>query len=209
MRAVLLGVLFLFGGQAWSHPVSYKGAVSLMSYNTSQMNELLLNYSLNHRVAVGGMYLQADKSELYLARANSLVKRWNNEDSQGNFYVSAGAGAEKYNSDVYGVRMLEVAADWESRKYYTTFEHLYLSRDNRSNPLWSQRDDHRTKVRLGFAPFLADYTDLNIWFITEFSKQNDKPIGTTQLLRFYIRNVLWEIGSDFGGGYTFNFMIHI
>lgn len=209
MRLFAAAVFLLMGSLAFSHPVSYKGAVSLMSYNSSQMNEVLLNYSFNHRLAVGMMYVKADESEIYLPRVNYLAKRWNNEDSQGNFYISGGAGAEKYNSNVYGVRMAEVVLDWESRKYYTSLEHLYFSRDNKNHLTWTERDDHRTKLRLGFAPFLADYNDLNIWFITQFSKQNNQTPLTTQFLRFYIKNVLWEIGADLNGGYAFNFMIHL
>ena len=84
-----------------------------------------------------------------------------------------------------------------------------MFRDNKDNSLWSQQDDNHTKLRLGFAPFLADYSDLNVWFVTQFTKHNDETTETTQYMRFYMKNVLWEVGADFNGGFSFNFMIHI
>lgn len=195
--------------RAYSHPVSFKDAFSIMSYNNSEMNEILLTYSLSSKFALGTTYINEKQSEFYMPRLNLLVKRWNNEDSQGNFYLSGGLGVEKYKSKNYDVRMVETIADWESRKYYIYLENLYMSRDNKDNPLWTQKNDNHTKLRLGFAPFLADYHDLNIWFITQFTKHNNENTEATQLIRFYIKNVLWEIGSGFNGGFTFNFMIHI
>lgn len=208
MRIITL-LLFFTSLKAIAHPVSYKDAVGIMSYNNSQMNEILMTYSLSHRLALGHTYIREKKSEFYIPRVNWLAKRWNNDDSQGNLYLSAGSGVEKYNNSTSNVRLAEVIADWESRKYYTYLEHLYLLRDNKDNPIWTEKNDNHTKLRLGFAPFLADYSDLNIWFIAQVTKHNTENIETTQFMRFYMKNVLWEVGADFNGGFAFNFMIHI
>ena len=59
------------------------------------------------------------------------------------------------------------------------------------------------------APFLADYTDLNVWFILQAEKQaGQKQIELTQFLRFYMKNTLWEVGAGFNGDWAFNYMIH-
>ncbi len=196
--------------QVVAHPVSYKDAFGIMSYNTPKMNEILLTYSLNYNYAVAAYYLRDSQSEFYIPRANFLLKRWNNTDSQGNIYLSGGLGTEKFNSKNYGVGLYEIVADWESRKYYTYIEHLYLDRNNVDNPLLSSKSYNHTKARLGFAPFLADYNDLNVWVITQFEKHNDEnQIEATQFLRFYMKNILWEIGAGFNGAIAFNFMIHL
>ena len=208
MRLVLL-IFTLAALEAKAHPVSYKGATGIMSYNNSQMNEMLLTYSLDYNFALGATYIREKKSEFYIPRVNFLAKRWNNDDSQGNVYLSAGSGIEKYNSSNSNVRLGEVIADWESRKYYVYLEHLHMLRDNSDNPLWLQRDDNHSKFRAGFAPFLADYSDLNVWYVAQFSKHNDESIETTQFIRLFIKNTLWEVGADFSGGFAFNFMIHI
>ena len=208
MKSVFFS-LVLIGLSAQSHPVSYKDATGLMSYNNSQMNEILLTYSLTHEQAVGLTYIREKKSEFYIPRLNYLAKRWNNDDSQGNLYLSLGSGIEKYAANQYNVKLGEIVADWESRKYYIYLEHLHMFRDNIVNPLWTERDDNHTKFRLGFAPFLADYNDLNIWAIAQMTKHNTENIETTQFIRFYMKNILWEIGADFNGGFAFNFMIYI
>lgn len=209
----LIGLLVLSfalqGSISWAHPVSYKEAIGLMSYNTPEMTEILLTYSLSPRFAVAATYLRDSKSEFYIPRANFLIKRWNNEDSQGNFYLSGGAGYEKFASKNYNVRLAELVADWESRKYYIYFDHLYLNRDNNDNALLENREYNHSKLRLGTAPFLADYSDLNVWFILQAEKHLDKSqIEMTQFLRFYMKNTLWEIGAGFDGGWAFNYMIH-
>ena len=208
---LILGILVVIGSlKALAHPVSYKDAVGIMSYNSAKMSELLLTYSFSHRFALATTYLRDSKSEFYIPRANYLVKRWNETDSQGNFYLSAGSGIEKYGSKSYGAQLGEVVLDWESRKYYTYIDHIYIRRDNDANPLIPLQDYNHTKLRLGFAPFLADYEDLNVWLIAQVEKHNDeKQIDMTQFLRFYRKNVLWEIGAGFDGSLAFNFMIHL
>ncbi len=205
----LLIICFLVSIKAFAHPVSYKEAIGIMSFNSSQMNEVLLTYSLSHQLALGTTYIQEKKSEFYIPRVNYLAKRWNNEGSQGNVYFSLGAGVEKYEGVNSNVSLAEVVADWENRERYIYLEHLYMLRDNRQNLAWTEKDDNHTKFRLGFAPFLADYNDLNIWFIAQFTKHNTESIETTQFFRFYMKNTLWEIGADFNGGFAFNFMIHL
>lgn len=209
MRNIITLLFMLLNFEVMAHPVSYKEAIGIMSYNSSKMNEILLTYSLNYNLALGTTYIRESNSEFYIPRINFLVNRWNNDDSQGNVYLSLGSGIEKYNSTHSNVRLTEVVADWESRRYYTYFEQLYMLRDNKDNPLWLQRDDNHTKIRLGFAPFLADYNDLNVWFIAQFDRHNDEPTEAMQFIRFYIKNVLWEVGAGFNGNLAFNFMIHI
>ena len=210
-RLIISGLLIsLSASAALAHPVSYQDGVGLMSYNSAKMNELLLTYSFTPRFAIANTYLRDSKSEFYIPRANFLLKRWNNDDSQGNIYFSGGSGLEKFGGQSSSAHLGEVVLDWEDREFYTYFEHLYIRRNNTQNLEIPLQDYNHSKLRLGFAPFLADYEDLNIWFITQFEKHNeDKQIDATQFLRFYRKNVLWEIGAGFDGSIAFNFMIHL
>lgn len=213
MKIQVLFVSFLvtvFSVTLSAHPVSYQNGVGIMSYNSPKMNELLLTYSFTPRFAIAHTYLRDSKSEFYIPRVNFLVKRWNNSDSQANIYFSAGSGVEKFESVNRSAHLGEAVLDWESRKYYTYIQHLYINRDKSVNPMLPLRNYNYTKLRLGFAPFLADYEDLNIWLITQFSKKNEnQQIEAMQFLRFYRKNVLWEIGAGFDGSLAFNFMIHL
>ena len=187
---------------AEAHPTSYKGAFSLMSYNTPEMNEVMLTYSFSHHFAAATTYLKDSESEFYIPRLNFLVKRWNKEDSQGNIYFSAGAGYEKLNSKNHEAQLAELVMDWESRKYYVYFDHLFLNRKH-------NEEYNHSKLRLGTAPFLADYEDLNVWLILQADKHmNQNNIELTQLLRFYIKNTLCEVGASFNGNWAFNYMVH-
>lgn len=209
LKPYILFSVLLVSHTVYAHPTSYKDAVGLMSYNTPTMNEILLTYSLSHNFAIASTYLKDSKSEFYIPRLNFLVKRWNNEDSQANFYLSGGAGVEKYNSENFGVRLAETVLDWESRKYYVYLEHLYLNRDNDTNLAIAKKDYNHTKFRVGTAPFLADYNDLNVWLILQADRHLDESqIELTQFLRFYIKNSLWEVGANFNSGWAFNYMIH-
>lgn len=209
-RLVLRLLLGLGSISAMAHPVSYKDAFGIMSYNSQRMNEFLLTYSFSPRFAVAGTYLRDSNSEFYIPRLNFLVKRWNNHDSQANFYLSAGAGTEKYGIKTYGAQLGEAVLDWEDRQYYTYIDHIYIRRDNAVNPLIPLGDYNHTKLRLGYAPFLAEYDELNIWLVAQFEKHNDeRQINATQFLRFYRKNVLWEIGAGFDGSVAFNFMVHL
>ena len=211
MRLWSLSALFLiFSFEAHAHPVVYKDAFGVMSYNSQEANELMLTYSFTPHVAAAMTYLREAKSEFYIPRANFLLQRWNNEGSQGNIYLSGGYGAEKYNSKNYDTALAELIADWESRQYLVAVEEQYFHRSNKDNPLLSKEDFSKSKLRLGFAPFLADYNDLNVWYIAEFSSNNENPqIQTTQYFRFYMKNVLWEVGAGFDGSLAFNFMLHL
>jgi hypothetical protein len=210
MRSMALITILLLGVSASAHPVSYKDAVGIMSYNTPTTNELLLTYSLTPRFALATTYLRDSNSEFYIPRANFLLARWNEHDSQANIYLSGGSGWEKFNNKTYSAHLGEIIADWESRKYYVYLEHQYLKRNNTDNSLLPTQDYNHTKARFGFAPFLAEYDELNIWAILQFDKHLDSTqIEATPFLRFYIRNVLWEIGAGFNGSFNFNFMIHL
>ena len=203
--------LFLLTPQvSKAHPVSFKKGFGLMSFNSEEMNELMLTYSFTSRFAVATTVLRDSESDFYLPRLNFLVKRWLNPDSQGNIYLSAGQGFEQYESQSDSASLAEVVLDWESRKYYTYFKQTYIRRDLSENPNLTDKNYDHSQLRLGFAPFLADYSDLNVWWIAQFDRHDgERKIEATQFLRFYIRNVLWEIGANINGGAAFNFMIHM
>jgi hypothetical protein len=159
MRLWLAVSFLILSSLGNAHPVTYKDGVSLVSNNASEMNEILLTYSFTSNFALAGTYLRDSTSEFYIPRFNLLLKRWNNENSQGNIYLSAGSGIEKYATKNYAVNLFEFSADWESRKYYLDFDHLYLSRSHNKNILIPDQHYNFTKIRAGTAPFLADYTD--------------------------------------------------
>ncbi|WP_413587466.1 hypothetical protein [Bdellovibrio sp. HCB274] len=191
---------------AFAHPVSYQGATSLMSYNKPEENELLLTYSFKPYLAAGLYYFREAKTNYTMPRVNFLAKRWNNEDSQANIYLGAGYGVEKSFDENKAVTYGSIDVDWESRKYYTAAAYSRFFRDN-SGPQY-RPDFEMIKARVGFAPYLAEYNDINAWLILQADKKNDSGTELTQFVRLFYRNVLIELGAGFNGNWTFNYMVH-
>lgn len=205
----ILLVMFMLAGfvlQAEAHPVSYAGAVSLMSYNRENENDLLLTYSFTRSLAVGLTYLKVEDAEYTVPRLNYLVQRWNNEDSQGNIYFSAGYGTDRSFAEIKPVSFGSVEADWESRRYYTSIQYNKFFRSD--SDAIKRVDFEHIKARAGLAPYLAEFNELNAWLIVQFDKMNDRPVETTQFIRLFYKNVLVELGATFGGGWAFNYMVH-
>ncbi len=189
-----------------AHPVSFQGAVSLMSYNKEKENEFLITYSATHWLAAGLTYYKIEDTEYTIPRVNFLAKRWNNEDSQGNIYLSTGYGSERSQNERTGVTLASIETDWESRKYYTSLQYNKFFRQD--SDAIDRSDFEHSKARFGMAPYLAEFNDINTWLIIQFEKMNDKPVETTQFVRLFYKNVLIELGATIGGGWAFNYMVH-
>lgn len=192
--------------KAQAHPVSFQGAVSLMSYNKEKENELLLTYSFTRWMAAGLTYLKMDDTEFAIPRINFLAQRWNNEDSQGNIYISAGYGTDRSYDEQKGVALGSIEADWESRKYYTSLQYSKYFRQD--SDAIKRTDFEHIKARAGVAPYLAEFNDINAWLIVQLDKRNDEAVQTTQFVRLFYKNILIEMGATIGGGWAFNYMVH-
>lgn len=202
----LVLVLFsLFTLRGYAHPVSFQGATSLMSSNREGETELSLHYSLRYWMSLGINTYKFPEQEATFLRTNFLLKRWNNPDSQGNIYLGVGHGFDRLKDEadqknkVVQRSMGSLEADWESRKLYISGLHTQFS----------ESSYELSRLRMGIAPYLADYNDLNTWFIVQFDKVKGKDnIETTQFVRLFYRNMLIEIGAVYGGGFALNLMAH-
>lgn len=158
------------------------------------------------------VYLEDEGQYFEMAGAgvNTLLKRWNNPTSQGNVYLSLAQGREfSKELSTRDVTKVDLDADWEDRRYYIATAYRRFFRSNHDNDPFKVRDLDIKKLRLGFAPYLGEFDELNTWFITEFKQINSETIEVIPMLRFYYRNALWEIGSSLRGGWLFNFMLHL
>lgn len=213
IKYLLLASVFLTSMNSEAHPVIFKGGTVLYTENSMDMNEYHLAYTFHPQFAAGLHYIKEGPVELQFAQGAWLVKRWlnqheNGQDSQANIYILGGVGAERFNNSWTNAEHVDVMADWEDRQFYVlgmqrhVWRHSNAEDPNKVN-LWHSR------VRLGFAPYPSETTELGVWFIAQFDKHNEKNWMTTNLLRFYYRNVLWEVGASLNGGYQLNFMVHL
>jgi hypothetical protein len=204
--------------KAQAHPVFYADGWGLMMWNSPEKTEFYGAYTLSHRFAVGGRYFGFRDLETlstyptenyYLAQTAFLLKRWNAPASQGNIYLQLGGGAAGFEnasglSQNRPAYMAELEADWEDRRIYTLAKLSYLKA--------SEREERSgLMLRAGFAPYLADFEELNTWIIlqAEQSFQNSSTVALTPLIRLFYRNFMTELGYGLDGGFRFNFMTHL
>lgn len=191
-----------------AHPVIYKGGTVIYTENSADMNDWSMSYSYHPQLAVGAHYIKEGAVELQFVQQAFLLKRWLFSDSQANIYTTLGAGAERKKKSWTSAEMGEVMADWEDRDYYVLGMQRWIGRhSNADDP--NKIDLWHTKLRAGLAPFRSDTQDLGVWWIVQFDKHNDQNWTTTNLMRFYYKNVLWEVGANLNGSYQLNLMVHL
>ena len=198
-----------YSSKSEAHPVAFAGSYSIMTWNSKEMSDWMFTHSFTSRYSLSARSLrlktQDGEREFYLPQLNFLLKRWNELDSQANIYLSLGHGGEKVNKSLKDTSVLGLDVDWESRKYYVSFkEEVVLS--HRNNDL----NIYQTKFRAGFAPYLAEFNELNSWFILQLDHSNkvEESIKITPLIRLFYQNILLEFGASQKGDSQFNFMVH-
>ena len=203
---LFLSILFT---QAQAHPVAFAGSYSIMTWNSKDMSDWMLTHSFTSKYSLSARYLRLQTVDgertFYMPQLNFLLKRWNELDSQANIYLTLGHGGEKINSSFKDTSTLALETDWESRKYYVSFKQdAFISHKN------SGKNIYQTKLRAGFAPYLAEFNELNSWFILEASRSNkdEKDFKLVPIIRFFYHNVLTEFGVSSRGDSQFNLMVH-
>ncbi len=203
-KKILLLLLLLTPHLGYAHPVSYEGSFMLGSQNSNDMGRQLIIYSQKYWLGYGASFNRFEDDQVYASQLSLLAKRWNLPAAQANIYVFGGYGMlEQEDKRTSGIAHYGTQIDYETREIFTAFKYHRFDNYDEFN-----RDNYA--VQAGFAPFLADYNDLNVWLIGELAYHPDtlrNGVGAV-LLRFFYKNVYWEMGSSFEGGPIFNFMLH-
>lgn len=189
--------------------MAFAGSYSIMTWNSKDMSDWMFTHSFTSNYSLTARYLRLKTDEgertFYMPQLNFLLNRWNELDSQANIYLSIGHGGEKVGTSFKDTSALALEADWESRKYYVSAKEdvLISNRDSGLNV-------YQTKLRAGFAPYLAEFNEINTWFIlqTDFSNKMDEEFKLTPFVRFFYHNVLTEFGVSSKGDAQFNLMVH-
>jgi hypothetical protein len=199
----------LLAGPLLAHPVSYKGALSLMSWNQADETETMLTYTLQRNIAVASVYhrmILEDGSEVkyYGPQLNYLLRRWNGDDHQANIYVFGGAGAHERNSRNRSAGLAGVEADYETTKVYFSSKFMSIYPELGDN-------HYSARYRAGVSAFPFEFDTLAAWAIidVQHNPQMKHAVTFTPVLRLFYRNVLLEAGSSFNGDLMLNFMVHL
>ena len=202
---VALSSLSLF-----AHPVIYKDGIVVSSSNMSSYSDNQLMYSWSNKWSSGLNHWRFTKdesnTEFAFVKLNHLLYRYNGENSQGNFYIHGGAGVadseieRRQTNDAY---MAGFEADWETRTLYTSLKHYYFTSPKVT-------DISMTQARIGFSPFESGFDQLQSWFMLQamYMPDVEAELIITPLLRFFYKNVLWEVGSSTRAEWMINIMVH-
>jgi hypothetical protein len=173
-------------------PLSYVGGTMVMQENDETGYTLSVDYTFDPHFALG-LYAkyEINQRELYMAgpELNTLIKRWNLPDGQGNIFSMTGAGIARQGSNSQPAAWAALLADYETRRWFFSYEPRLVYAGDIESSFWQ-------RAYAGFAPYLANYDDLNTWLLIRMDHhpaKNDHFV-VTPVLRFFYKTIWLEVG---------------
>ena len=205
----LIGMGLIIPNVADARPVSYPGGWTFMTMNDGDKNSAHIHYSPTAKTSVGYKfeYWRDKEFTLNAVQMNNLLKRWNQKHSQANLYLKSGLGVAysdegDFNSETSAAGFTGIAADWENRRFFTSYENRYTEA--------GEIDDfYQQSARVGFAPYEGDYGDLHTWLMlqVEHMPEADNNFTVTPLVRLFKDVHLLEAGMNNRGEVLFNYVL--
>ena len=176
-----------------------------MVMNDKESNSSHIHYSPSIKYSVGWRheYQRDTSAHIDSIQLNNLIKRWNKPKEQANFYIKSGVGIAYDDGNTSPAAFTGIAADWETRRYFTSYE-------NRA--LWVDEDTANASIkheaRIGVAPYIGDYGDLHTWlmFQADYDAGEKDSFSATPLVRLFKDATMVEAGYNFDNGVMFNFI---
>jgi len=185
--AIFTGV---FAGEA--KPLSYVGGTMVMQENDETGHTIALDYTFRPTEAFG-IYIKQEESGkdilMLTPEINTLLKRWNLPDGQGNIFNMSGAGVANYRGNNQPCLWTAFLADYETRRWFFSYEPRLVYAGDIESSFWQ-------RAYAGFAPYLANYDDLNTWLLIRLDHhpaKNDHFV-VTPVLRFFYKTIWVEVG---------------
>ena len=206
----LVWLCYFISLYTYAHPVIYKEGTVVSSSNMPSYSDNQLMYSWSNRWSSGLNHWRFTKgknnTDMAFLKLNHLLYRYNGDDSQANFYIHGGVGiadSEIEKRQTNEAFMTGFEGDWETRTLYTSLKHYYFTSPQVT-------DLAMTQARIGFSPYEAEFDQLQTWFMLQamYMPDVEGEVIITPLLRFFYKNVLWEIGSSTRAEWMINVMIH-
>lgn len=213
VKVVLLGfVIFAIANSshlAFARNVSYVGGWTLLSAYDDDSFSSLAHYTPHRTFSIGYRYEYFRDKEWHYngLQLNYLAKRWNNPDSQANFYVLSSVGNAYSNygnldkeSETAG--FIGISTDWENRRFFVSYENRYVHAG-------SIDESFTQKVRVGVTPYVEEFGGLHTWLMLELNHNDhrDENITLTPLVRFFKNNIMTEFGWTIDGEAMVNLRI--
>ncbi len=204
-----ISALFIgFASSAMARPVSYPDGWTFMQMNDAMSNAVHVHYSPTAKYSIGykGEYFRDDEWQFHGLQLNNLLKRWNQPESQANFYVKSGLGLaysdqNGFDYETEAAGFVGIATDWENRRFFTSYE-------NRAIYAGDINKEFSQKARVGVAPYIGDYGDVHTWLMLQVDHipTAEDELTVTPLVRFFKGPSLLESGVNNKGNVLFNFV---
>lgn len=173
-------------------PLSYVGGTMVMQENDETGYTLSIDYTLDPHFALG-LYskgeIGGDDFSMAGPQLNMLLKRWNLPNGQGNIFSMTGAGVARQGIDNQTAAWAGLLADYESRRVFFSYEPRLMYAGNIEKSFWQ-------RTYAGFAPYLADYEQLNTWLLIRADHHPAKKdhFVVTPVIRFFYKTIWLEAG---------------
>src|SRR5205085_11001714 len=173
-------------------PLSYVDGTMVMQENDETGHTISLDYTFTPTEAFG-IYMKQEENGreifMFTPESNTLLKRWNLPDGQGNIFNMSGAGIATYHGNNQPALWTAFLADYESRRRFCSYKPRFVWNGNIEKSVWQ-------RTRVGMAPYLADYNQLNTWIMFQVDHHPAKHdhFVATPLIRFFYKTYLFEIG---------------
>ena len=207
MRYILYLTITINTAVTHAHPVSFKDATAVMTWNQSFMTDNWVTYSFHPRMAIAARTMRLEMPEgrmnYYAPQFDFLVKRWNETDSQANIYIYGSYGVAHFLNQTDRAAQVGMEIDAESRKHYISVQY---------EKMWTPvgPDMDIIKARLGVAPYEAEFNEVASWFMIQYQRHPMlvKENVVTPLIRLFYKSFLLEGGVSTDGDWMTNFMFH-
>ena len=124
--ALSIGALFWsVAASSQAKPLSYVGGTMVMQENDETGYTLSIDYTFNPHFALS-IYskYEINGNDFWMAgpQLNTLIKRWNLPDGQGNIFSMTGAGMARQGSNNQPAAWAALLADYETRRWFFSYE---------------------------------------------------------------------------------------
>lgn len=208
-----LNISFLIAASLWvgtvriaeGKPVSYVGGTMVMQENDETGYTLSLDYTFSPKYALG-LYAKKERGDMDFTtvgpQLNTLIKRWNMLEGQGNIFNMTGVGVSLMDGNTEPSAWTGLLADYETRRIFTSYEARVMYAGDFETSFWQ-------RARVGVAPYLANYDDLNTWLMLQVDHHPTKQdtFVATPLLRFFYQTTLVEVGYSSNDRAMFNWVL--
>ena len=173
-------------------PLSYVGGTMVMQENDETGNMLSIDYTFHPHFALA-LYAKRDivEEEFYTIgpQLNALIKRWNLPEGQGNIFGMTGVGMARQGSNSEPAAWAGFLADYETRRVFLSYEPRLTYAGDIEKAFWQ-------RAQVGFAPYLADYDQLNTWLVLRFDHHpaKDAHFVVTPMIRLFYKTIWLEAG---------------